>query len=103
MSAHHRARAKSVFVKTYREQGLTILAISDENTAVIRKFVTAHEIPYPNLVGNDELSLQYGVYGLPKAVLVDGEGRIVESFMGPKPRKILEAKIRELLELEPQT
>ena len=29
---------------------------------MIRKCVTAHEIPYPNLVGNDELSLQYGVY-----------------------------------------
>ena len=38
--------------------------------------------------------------GLPTAFLLDGEGRIVKQYFGPKPRKKLEASIRELLGLE---
>ena len=41
------------------------------------------------------------VLGLPTAYLIDREGRIVKTFFGPKPRKVLEAKIRELLSLPP--
>ena len=32
-----------------------------------------------------------------------GEGTIIETFMGPKPRKVLEAKIVELLEMRSET
>ncbi|HKQ60560.1 MAG TPA: TlpA disulfide reductase family protein [Candidatus Polarisedimenticolaceae bacterium] len=87
--------------QAYGDQGLTILAISDEDREVLRAFVQAQGIPYPNLIGNDELGEQYGVLGLPMAFLVDREGKIVESFLGPKPRKPLETRIRELLGLPP--
>ena len=89
--------------ETYRDQGFEILAISDENQKVISKFAEEYDVKYTNLVGTERVAEKYIVLGLPAAYLIDGEGRIVESFLGPKPRKVLEAKIRELLELPPQT
>jgi peroxiredoxin len=90
-------------LENYGPQGFTILAISDENSSIVRDFVESNAIPYPNLIDSGEVSEKYGVLALPSAFLVDREGKIVESFMGPKPRKVLEAKIRELLEAPPST
>ena len=37
------------------------------------------------------------------SILLDTEGRVVERFMGAKPRKVLERKIAELLPGAPAT
>ena len=97
--------------KNYRDQGLTILAISDEDADVVRKFVDKEGVTYRNLVdagvGEDgeafvgRVAEDYLVLGLPTGFLIDREGKIVERFTGPKPAKILEKRIRELLELPP--
>jgi len=81
----------------YRDQGLTILAISDEDPAVLRQFVEEQGIEYPNLVDPGDVSERYSVLGLPTGFLVDREGRIVERFFGAKPHDLLERRIRELL------
>jgi peroxiredoxin len=86
--------------ETYRDRGLQILAISDESAEVVQAFVEENEVPYPNLIDPGEVSTEYRVLGLPTAYLLDGDGRIVEFFAGPKPRKVLEGKIRELLQLD---
>lgn len=89
--------------ETYGSDGLLILAISDvnEDASVVQPFVDEHGVLYPNLVGSEQVSTDYEVLGLPTAFLIDREGRIVETFFGPKPRRILEKRIRELLELPP--
>ena len=90
--------------RLYGESGLEIVAISDENAEMIRDFVAEHDITYTNLVGTEAVAEQYGVLGLPMAFLLDREGRIVGSpIFGPKARKSLEPKIRELLDLPPAT
>jgi len=89
--------------ETYGPQGFTILAISDESADAVRKFVDSHDIPYPNLVDPGEVSEEYGVLALPSAYLIDRQGKVIETFVGPKPREVLEAKIVELLEAQPQT
>ena len=83
----------------YSDKGLQILAISDEGADLIQEFVDEYGVTYTNLVGTPEIFDEYGALGLPTAYLVDGDGRIVEFFFGPKPRKQLEEKIRGLLEL----
>jgi len=87
----------------YREAGLTILAISDEDADIVRPFAEKHGIPYTNLVQGDEVFTKYGALGLPTAYLVDADGRIVEEYFGPKPHAVLDGRIRELLELPPRT
>ena len=87
----------------YEAEGLTILAISDEDADVVRPFAEKHAIGYTNLVDGVKIFEQYGALGLPTAYLVDADGRIVETYFGPKPRAVLEKRIRELLELPPTT
>ena len=87
----------------YREEGLVILAISNENQEILQQFREKHEIDYLYLVDDQDVSSTYGALGLPFGCLLDGEGTIVETFFGPKPRKVLEGRIRELLDLPPPT
>jgi peroxiredoxin len=87
----------------YGSRGFTILAISDESLDAVSDFVESHDIPYPNLVDPGEVSEEYGVLALPSAYLVDRDGKVIETFVGPKPREVLEGKIVELLERQPAT
>jgi peroxiredoxin len=90
--------------RLYRESGLEIVAISDESAEIVRDFVEEHGVTYTNLVGTEDVAADYGVLGLPMAFLLDREGRVVGSpIFGPKARKNLEPKIRELLDLPPET
>ncbi|MDH3627600.1 MAG: TlpA family protein disulfide reductase [Acidobacteriota bacterium] len=85
----------------YGEDGLHILAISDESESVLRAFAKQHEMIYSNLVDDGEAYELYRPPGLPMALLVDGDGRIRDTFNGKTPRRALEPKIRELLNLLP--
>jgi len=87
----------------YRDSGLEIIAISDESRDVLEKFRTNHDIAYSFLHDDQDVSADYLVLGLPYAILVDEQGTIVDTYLGPKPRRILERRIRELLELPPAT
>jgi len=88
---------------TYGEQGLEIIAVTDESVELVQSFLDEYEMRYANLIGSPEDAMNYGVMGLPTAFLIDGEGRIVDDFFGPKPKRVLEKKIRELLKLPPAT
>jgi peroxiredoxin len=87
----------------FAARGLEILAISDETAEVLREFAAEHEVRYTNLVGTVDVAESFGVLGLPTAYLLDSEGRIVESFLGPKPRRALTQKIEQLLKAHPST
>ncbi len=84
----------------YGSRGFRILAIADENESaeLIREFAAKHDVRYTNLLGSAEVAQQYNVIGLPSAYLLDGDGRIVETFQGAKPRRVLEKKIKALLD-----
>ena len=88
---------------SYGERGFRVLAISEEEAEVIREFVEREGVQYLNLVGTAEVVEAYGVLGLPAAYLLDREGRVVETFMGPKPRRVLVDKIEALLARSPAT
>ena len=87
----------------YGEQGLLILAITDEEAKVVRDFVAEHGVEYLNLIGTDEVAEAYGVLGLPAAYLVDAEGQLVKTFLGPKPRRVLVEHIEALLDDSPSS
>ena len=85
----------------FKDQGLTILAISDERSGVVREFAAQAGMNYTNLVDTGAVGEAYGVVGLPTAFLVDQDGRIVDTYVGPKSRQRLEQQIRELLARPP--
>jgi len=89
--------------KSYGDRGFQVVAISEEEADVIRDFVEEHGVEYLNLVGTEEVAQAFGVLGLPAAYLLDGEGKVVKSFLGPKPRRVLVEKIESLLATTPQT
>lgn len=85
---------------SYASKGFTLLAISmDEGGAkVVQPFVAENKIDYPVLLGADETADAFGgIAGLPTTFLLDRDGRVVESFFGAVPPKILIAKVQELL------
>ena len=87
--------------RDYKDKGLTILAISDERSGIVRDFAADAGMDYTNLIDPGDVGQAYRVVGLPTAFLIDREGRIVDTYVGPKSRPRLEQQIRELLDLPP--
>jgi peroxiredoxin len=87
------------FHDQFGPEGFTLLAISmDDERTLVEEFVAEHEIPYPNLLGNAEIEQTFGpIVGYPMAFLLDRDGTIIETFVGAKPRNVLEEKIKKLL------
>lgn len=83
--------------ETYGPQGFEIIAISDEDPEMLAEFAADNAMNYISLVDDGAVSETYQIAGLPTAYLVNAEGRIVETFFGAKPAKILEKKIQALL------
>jgi thiol-disulfide isomerase/thioredoxin len=84
----------------YGPKGFTMvgIAMDEEGITVVKPFVERNGISYLTLVGNDDVAKSYGpLVGFPTKFLVDRDGRIVESFVGPVPRTVLEKKIQALL------
>ena len=84
----------------YSSEGFAMLAISmdDDGADVVRPFVEELEIPYTNLIGDAAVEEAFGpIVGYPMAFLIDRDGKIVKTFVGAKPRDVLEGKIQELL------
>lgn len=85
---------------TYAGKGFTLLAISmdDGGAKVVKPFADENKIVYPVLLGADETAEAFGgIGGLPTTFLLDREGKIVESYFGAVPKRILVAKVEELL------
>jgi len=89
----------------YGAQGFEIIAIADadESADLVTEFMVEHGVKYTNLLGSDDVATAYGVYGLPAAYLIDAEGNVVKSFLGPKPEGILQRQIEDLLAARPAT
>lgn len=86
--------------RKYGEQGFKLLAIAmDERPdRVVPPFVEEYRIGYSVLLGTDDVAEAYGpILGYPTKFLVDREGRIAASFIGPVPKRVLETRIRSLL------
>lgn len=81
---------------TYKERGLEIVGITDENRSTVRKFLK--DVPIEYHVARDsksKLAKEFGVRGIPHAVLADRQGKIV--WEG-HPMALPKAQIDKILE-----
>ena len=79
----------------YKDKGLQIIGITDEDRAKIKKF--EKEVPIEYAVGldaNGKYAKPFGIQGIPHAVLVDKTGKVV--WEG-HPMSLKESQIEELL------
>ena len=80
----------------YKDKGLTIVGITNEDEATVKKFQEKIPMTY-NVAINapQELLEQFGVDGIPTAFLVDKSGKVV--WTG-HPMELTEAMIQKVLE-----
>jgi thiol-disulfide isomerase/thioredoxin len=80
--------------KKYKDRGLVIVGVTDEDNATIRKFTKTVPMDYFPGTDKGKLSEKLGVEGIPHAVLVDKSGKIV--WEG-HPMQLKDDKIEEVL------
>jgi peroxiredoxin len=71
--------------REYRDQGLVVLAVSEDGGRVkrVRKFVSKLGITYPVLLDRErDVGVMYRVSGLPASALIDRRGNVVGRVIG---------------------
>jgi peroxiredoxin len=87
------------FVKLYNkysERGFTILGIGLDDQQALIDFKDQMNIPYPILVGSNDLAKAYGVTGIPKTIFIDKKGSIRKTQVGFAPE--LESRFDALID-----
>lgn len=80
----------------YREQGLVILAISDEETAKVSPFIAERKISYPVLFDpGRKVNELYQVEGIPKTFVYDREGKLVAQSIDMRTRSQFQEMLAE--------
>lgn len=80
----------------YHEQGFTILGIGLDDEQALVNFQQQMKIPYPILVGDNDLAKDFGVTGIPKTIFIDKKGVIRKTQTGFAPE--LEASFDALVD-----
>ena len=70
---------------------------ADEAWALVKPFVRDHQVRYPVLMGDREVTERYDIKALPLTYLIDRRGRVAAVYAGRVDRADLEANIRTLL------
>lgn len=85
--------------KEYGAQGFQVIAVSmDDEQSLVLDFLKKHPMPFPVLMGDEELgSLYGGVLGLPVTFMIDRNGTITATFKGETRPDLIQAEIRKLL------
>lgn len=82
--------------KKYQEKGLVIVGLTDEDNATIRRFTKTVPMDYPHGTDrNGKISKEFGVQGIPHAVLVNKAGEIV--WEG-HPMELKDADVEKVLQ-----
>lgn len=91
-------------VKIYhqnKKKGLVVLGISLDTQVVpfmLKSFAKQMKIPYPILIGTEEIVEKFQVSGVPTTFVITKEGKPYKRFDGLVPNEFLEGALKELLE-----
>jgi peroxiredoxin len=71
----------------YKDQGLVVLAISDEKDGVVRSYIGQHKVPFTILLDpGRKVNDAYAVDGIPKTFFYDRSGKLVAQAMDMRTR-----------------
>ena len=72
----------------FKDQGLVVLAISDEDAAKVKPFVEQHNLTYPVLLDpGDKVEKEFDIEGIPKTFVYDREGKLVAQAIDMRTQK----------------
>jgi len=72
----------------FKDQGLLILAISDEDISKVKPFITEHHTTYPILLDpGSKVHELFQVDGIPKSFVYDRDGKLVAEAIDMRTRK----------------
>lgn len=86
--------------KQYHDQGFEVVGVSlDAEKEQAESYIKQYDLPWPNLFSPNEderawdapMAVHYGVMGIPLAILIDADGKVVSlEARGPELAKLLE-------------
>jgi len=72
----------------FKDQGLIVLALSDEDVAKVKPFVEARNLTYPVLLdAGGKVAKEYDVEGIPKTFVYDRDGKLVAQAIDMRTQK----------------
>jgi peroxiredoxin len=72
----------------FKDQGLLILSISDEDISKVQPFIAEHHYTYPILLDpGSKVHNLFVVEGIPKSFLYDRDGKLVAEAIDMRTRK----------------
>jgi peroxiredoxin len=73
----HEIPALEALYRQFRDRGLVVLAVSDDDAATMRRFLAAHRVSYPVLLdAGRNVADRFHVVGIPRTVVFDRGGRL---------------------------
>ena len=85
--------------QAYRERGVMVIGVDiQDREADAKAFIERFKLSFPN--GPDlqgKITIDYGVYGVPETFFIGKDGKIHYKHVGALDRKVLRAKIEEML------
>jgi len=74
------------------------IALDEEGRRAVAPFVEAHGIPYPILLGNQEVFRRFDGFGIPYTLVVDAQQRVAKIYRGVTDLESLRADLQRLAE-----
>jgi len=72
----------------FKDEGLVVLAISDEELGKVKPFITERKINYPILLDKDRrVNDEFGIEGIPKTFVYNREGKLVAQAVDMRTQK----------------
>jgi cytochrome c biogenesis protein CcmG, thiol:disulfide interchange protein DsbE len=85
--------------RTYRDRGLVMIGVDIQDKAEAgKKFISDFSLTFPNALDTKgEVSVEYGVYGVPETFFIDRAGRIRVKHVGALTDEIFRDSVEKLL------
>lgn len=84
--------------QTYRDRGVTVIGVDTDDTEdAARAFIERHGLTYYNGPEPENVSVKYGVLGLPETFFIDREGMIAAHWKGEISGEQFTSFVEELL------
>ena len=74
------------------------VAIGQQGRSTVEKFIKEYGVNYPNALADRVFFTGVGdVNNIPTTFLIDGNGRIIKTYIGSRPKDVFENDIKQAL------